>query len=37
MSLIGDGAYAKVYLVKHFVKDRKTGEESTQHYAMKAI
>jgi len=26
MSLIGEGAYAKIYLVRHVKKDIKTGE-----------
>ena len=26
MSLIGEGAYAKIYLVRHVKKDNKTGE-----------
>jgi serine/threonine protein kinase len=34
--LIGNGAFAKVYLVKHVTID-KTGEKVTNYYAMKAI
>ena len=35
--LIGSGAFAKVYLVKHVTKDKESGEEITKYFAMKAI
>jgi serine/threonine protein kinase len=36
-NLIGQGAYANVYLVKHIEIDMDTGQRITKSYAMKSI